>query len=77
MIIALLRFNCLTLPNCAGFDLKTLSKHEKAKKSAKGRKYYTAREASTAARSGELQFKPQSREHPLAREASRATRRCE
>ena len=57
MIIALLRFNWLTLPNCAGFDLKTLSKHEKAKKSAKGRKYYTAREASTAARTGEHQFK--------------------
>ena len=35
MIIALLRFIYLTLPNCAGIKLKTLSKEEKQRKNTK------------------------------------------
>jgi len=39
VIIALLRFICLTLPICAGTELKTLNKEEKQeKKVQKGRK---------------------------------------
>jgi len=35
VIIALLRFIYLTLPNCAGIELKTLNKEEKQRKSTK------------------------------------------
>jgi hypothetical protein len=43
VIMALLRFICLTLPNCAGFDLKTLSKEENQEKVQKRQKHVIAR----------------------------------